>query len=351
MKDKNILFIGPYSKKPKGGVAFVLHEYEKLYPNSYFVASTISKNSLTKLYGFTFGVIELIFLLLTKKEIHIVHIHGASYNSFTRKNIIFKISKWFNKKTIYHVHGAEYQLFFEKSNNYKKRKIADLINNADCIISLSESWKNFFITNFTPKRVEVIPNIIGTPSNISINKSNKGPVNFQFLGYIDKRKGVWLLLETLKEHRIDLQGKAIFNIAGNGEVDKLQRIINQYQLKEIVHFIGWVSNEEKIKRLQEADVYILPSYNEGLPISILEAMSYSLPIISTYVGGIPEVVIDKLNGLLIEPGNSNQLLCAIEVMVKNKKFRKTAGSESYKRVQPFFPKMVKKELDKLYNGL
>tara|TARA_R110000868_G_scaffold177409_6_gene415867 strand:- start:1426 stop:2493 length:1068 start_codon:yes stop_codon:yes gene_type:complete len=351
MTDKNIIFVGPYSKKPKGGVAFVLYEYKKLYPNSYFVASTISKNLITKLYGSAIGIIKILLLLATQKEIEIVHIHGASYNSFTRKNIIYKISKWFKKKTIYHIHGAEYQLFYEKANNSTKHKIANFINNTDCLVCLSESWKTFFIKNFNPRRIEILPNIMATPTDLTKAKFKKTPIVFQFLGFIDERKGVWLLLETLKDHRYELQGKAIFNIGGNGETQKLKNLIKKYELEEIVNFNGWVSGKDKQQLFHDADIYLLPSYNEGLPISILEAMSYSLPILSTKVGGIPEVVSSE-NGILITPGSKEELWSALNYYLGlNPEQLSAMGKNSFKKVTPYLPAQVHKRLNKLYNSL
>ena len=351
MENKNILFIGPYSKKPKGGVAFVLFEYKKLYPNSFFIASTISKNSITKIYGFIFGILRLFYLLTTKKKLKLVHIHGSSYKSFVRKIIIHNLCKAFKRKTIYHIHGSEYQLFYEQSGNFMKQKIAEFINNTDCLICLSESWKAFFLNNFNPKRIEIIPNIIANPIHSCNKIKDNSLIIFQFLGFIDERKGVWLLLETLKIHKNKIIGKAIFNIGGNGETQKLQRLIKEYELEEVVNFMGWVSGEDKQQCLQEADVYLLPSYNEGLPISILEAMSYSLPILSTSVGGIPEIVSSE-NGFLISPGSKIELWKGINYFIGLiSRKRNKLGQNSLKKVHPHFPKQVRTKLNQLYEQL
>ena len=82
----------------------------------------------------------------------------------------------------------------------------------------------------------------------------------------------------------------------------------------------------------DADIFILPSYNEGLPMSILEAMSYGLPVISTPVGGIPEIVKDGVNGYLIFPGDNEALAEKIELLAKNKELRLRMGQENYKLV-------------------
>lgn len=348
-----ILFVGPKFNPPIGGVAFVLSEYKKLYPRASFVTSMNPKNKSTKIFGFVFGLIHYVFLLTTHLKIQIIHIHGASYNSFKRKFLIYKIAKLFNKKVIYHIHGAEYQLFYERTNPKTKKQIQYFINNTDCLICLSESWKVFFKKEFNPKRIEIVPNIITNPeiSNQKQTDENFEILKFLFLGYIDKRKGAWLLLETLKKHKLELEGKALFYIGGNGETQKLQKLIEEYQLENIVKFIGWVSGEKKQEYLNKSDIYLLPSYNEGLPISILEAMSYSLPILSTSVGGIPEVVDDS-NGILIEPGNKNQLLEGILHFISQTKNERTImGMSSFNKVKAHLPSSVRIELANLYQTL
>ena len=147
-----------------------------------------------------------------------------------------------------------------------------------------------------------------------------------------------------------MDGKAIFYIGGNGETEKLVELINSYSLENIVEFIGWVSKDKKTEYFNKSDGYILPSYNEGLPISILEAMSYELPIISTNVGGIPEIV-DSNNGALIEPGNKKQLKEAIFFAINNPLEFRNRGKESAKRVSKHLPENVKNVLVNIYDYL
>lgn len=108
---------------------------------------------------------------------------------------------------------------------------------------------------------------------------------------------------------------------------------------------------EKTICLNWADVYILPSYNEGLPIGILESMSYSHPIISTTVGGIPEVLFDGVNGRLIHPGNIGEIADAINTYLENPALIEKHGKESFRIVQAFFPEQVFGHLIKIYKEL
>lgn len=349
--NKRVLFIGPYSRMPKGGVAFVLNEYRKLYPNDFFVASTKEGSKVSKIFGFSWGLIHYLFLLFSKPDIRIIHIHGSSYRSFKRKYIIFKIAKWFNKKVIYHIHGGAFHKFYSEATFGEKRQISSIINNADHIICLSNKWKDFFLRNFAPKNITIIPNIISKPIFEENKKQTTHITVFLFLGLIDQNKGIWFLLETLCEHRDELVNRAIFYIGGNGKTKCLEKAITEYGLYNVVKYIGWVSGEEKRRQLSNADVYVLPSYNEGMPISILEAMSYSLPILSTNVGGIPEIVSGE-NGIVIDPGNKEQLWKAIEYFIDaDEATLKKMGQMSRAKAKAHLPTEVRSVLSELYNTL
>lgn len=112
-----------------------------------------------------------------------------------------------------------------------------------------------------------------------------------------------------------------------------------------------MSGDKKIQIINEVDAFILPSYNEGLPISILEAMSYNLPIISTSVGGIPEILKNGYNGFLIRPGDKKALKNAILTLINNPSLRKEMGKHSQEMVQPFLPTTVEGQLRTLYKEL
>lgn len=348
-ESNHLLFIGPYSKKPMGGVAYVLNEYEKIFPNAYFITSTVTGNKIDKILAFVRGISRMIILCSLKSQISIIHIHGASFRSFNRKFFFFKIAKFYNKKVIYHIHGGAFHEFYNKASQIKKIQIKNMINNADHIICLSKNWEVFFRTNFTNPNISVIPNIISRPNNSITIKANSHITKFLFLGLIDYNKGVWFLLETLSEHINEISNKAVFYIGGNGQTDELEKKINEFGLNHVVKYLGWVSGEEKNMHLTQADVYVLPSYHEGLPISILEAMSYSLPVLSTAVGGIPEIVSEE-NGRLIKPGCKKQLWAAIEFFINiDTDLIKEMGSKSIEKVQFHMPEYVREKLLLLYN--
>lgn len=345
---KYILTIGCQCKNPKGGVARVLNSYNHFVFDEFnFIYSTKGKNKLYKMVLLLRTIVLLIFKCIFTK-VKIVHIHGSSYNSFYRKRILIYIAKGLNKKVIYHIHGAEFHLFY-KAN---KKKVEDTLKKVDAIISLSNSWKQFFEQEVGAKNVYVVHNI--TPHVPQISRSElckQRTIHIAFIGTLCKRKGVYDIIQTIANKREELAGKIFINLCGNGEVEKVEKMIKENNIADIVKCKGPVVSSEIAQILKESDIYLLPSYNEGLPISILEAMSYSLPIITTPVGGIPEVVKEGENGILITPGDKEGLFDAIMKLVQDEELREKMGEKSYQKVQPYFSESVSKKLETIYNEL
>lgn len=347
----SILTIGPDYRNHRGGIGAVLEVYSKYFENFKFLATYNVGSVLFKSFYFFYFLLLFFSRLVFDPSIRIVHIHGASRGSFARKFICFLFAKYvFKKKIIYHIHGAEYHLFYNESNRFVKRLVSNLIDNSDTIVCLSNAWKDFFKANFNPKRIVIVANVIDNPCITSENEEID-TVKFLFLGQIGKRKGIFDLLQVIIANREKYKGKVKIVIGGNGEIDRLHKTILEQGLTELVEFKGWVSNEEKIKCLQEANIYVLPSYNEGLPISVLEAMSYGKAIISSNVGGISEIVIPEKNGILVEPGNLDEIGKAIDYFIENPHKINTFGDESKKIAIKHLPYSVMPELTAIYTQL
>jgi len=348
---EKILTIGPDYRNHRGGIGAVIDIYSKYFGNFYFISTYKPGSALYKTYIFFVGLLKISYTLLRNRNIKIVHIHGSQNGSFYRKIICFTISKYlFRKKVIYHIHGSEYNLFFAKSKTMIKNLFRIFINNVDTLICLSEYWKLFFEVNFNTKKIEMLPNIIDYPY-IKDKNNDTEKIRFLFLGLIGNRKGIFDIIEVIKDNSDTFDNKIELIIGGNGEITKLQNLIEKYQIGNIVKFVGWVQNEIKIQYLHSSDVYILPSYNEGLPISILEAMSYGKPIISTDVGGIPEVVKNNENGFLINPGNLEQIEKSIKHFIENPQDIEKFGNNSAKLSEKYLPNSVLLQLENLYKEI
>ena len=342
---KRVLTLGVDYQPPKGGMAQVLYSYAHYVLSPfYFVRTTLIGNKISKflcllcaIWSFTvkcwFGGIQ------------IVHIHGASYISFWRKRIFILLAKLYGKKVIFHVHGGKFKDF--TASNHKA--VSQTMKKVDVVIALSEYWKEFFESDLHCSRVVVVPNIVPMPQQIAQGPTSK--IEAIFLGAINDNKGIFDLIDVIGEHQDILRPNFCLHIGGVGETKRLEAFISQKGIGDIALYEGWVDAEKKTRLLSQADFFILPSYIEALPISILEAMTYRLPILSTNVGGIPEIVTDGENGLLIEAGNKIALWQSLQQMIDDSEMRLSMGEKSFDRVQPHFPENVCASLENIYTSL
>jgi len=130
------------------------------------------------------------------------------------------------------------------------------------------------------------------------------------VGRLSSEKGVAVLLEAVVRLNERLGSVVELTIAGSGpEETELKKHAKMLGIEANVHFLGYIREDAELSRLyQNSDIFILPSYTEGVPKVILEAMANGLPVVATSVGGIPEILEDGLNGLLVPPGDA-QAIC------------------------------------------
>ena len=344
LEAKNVLTIGIDYRIVHGGVAAVENVYSTFYKPFNHVTTVVDNGKVVKLFIFFRAIFIFLVWMLFHNEIEIVHVHGASGLSFWRKSLFINMAKLFKKKIVLHMHGGGFADF---SKDHKK-SVRNTLDKCDAVIALSEYWKDFFEEEFDYHKVTVVKNVIAKPI---FSKQDRKQFTLLFLGLIGFNKGIYDLLDVIDTHQEEFRGDFILKVGGNGEVEKLQELIAKKGISDIVNYEGWVSGDKKADLLNGADVYVLPSYKEGLPISILEAMSYSLPVISTRVGGIPEIIINGKNGFLINPGDKEALYESIIKLKNSEELRIKMGELSKPIVQEHLPIYVESQLKQLYNSL
>lgn len=189
----------------------------------------------------------------------------------------------------------------------RKYKFAN--NNVDQNVFISyEGYNNFKAENNVSNMdtMTVFHNGIDDMPILDVAKVTDKKYNLCTTGTVCERKGQYLILEAMA--RLDVSKRKDFHLSiyGNGpDLANLQQYAKEHGLEDSVSLYGYVPNKEIHEKLSANNIYVLMSNNEGLPISIIEAMRAGLGIISTRISGIPEQV-DERNGVLIEP-NSEQL--------------------------------------------
>lgn len=277
----------------------------------------------------------------------VLHVHTASYASFFEKMLFVLTGKVFGAQAVLHVHGGAFEEFYESMPESGKAVIRLLLQVPDCVLTLSEEWARIFRRIAPGAEVRVLENGVALPlldaaSQKQLCSSDSGratdPFDILFLGRIEPEKGCWEIIEAAKKLEKSVPGQIKFHLYGEAASPA---VIESFTEKagngacKSVNFHGLVTGNEKHRALQEADLFILPSWAEGMPISVLEAMAYGLPVIATRVGALPELV-DAEGGILIEPKNSQQLAQAILTLYNQRELGKQMGQVNQAKVKEHY---------------
>lgn len=307
--DKKKVCMIVQNKMVKGGIAAVVSGYygsilEEKYQITY-VESYKDGGKLTKLIKGVQGYLKFAKVLMFEHP-DMVHIHSSFGPSFYRKLPFIYMASIAKVPIINHIHGADFDEFYLNASEKKKKKIKNTYNKCAAIIALSDEWKERLKMIVPESKIRVIENYSVINEKAFSERLNRNSNNtVLFLGELGRRKGCYdipKVIELVKKNIPNVK----FILAGAGSAEDEERIKNDIANKGLTDntvFPGWVRGQEKDKILREADVFFLPSYNEGMPMSILDAMGYGLPVVSTTVGGIPKIVHDGENGYCCEPGD------------------------------------------------
>lgn len=347
-----ILVIGPSITKSKGGMATMIEglKYSEILSNNdlEFYSSYIDGNFLVRLFYSFFSYFRFKFI---RKKYDIYHIHSASYGSLFRKSRYVYYLKRKRKKVILHIHGAEFMVFYNKLNDTKKNKVVSTLKKANVVVALSDGWKKTFEDAFG------LINCVSIPNGIDVKKYEMCQCNiidnrmsFISLGRLGERKGTYLLIDAVKSIIRDCPDIKVY-LAGDGEIDKAKEIIKRYGLENNIFVLGWLGLEEKKKYLSLVSTLILPSYNEGLPMAILEAMAAKKVIISTNVGAI-SCVVNSDNGFLIDSGDVKSLAHSIKTIYNNECDCNSKSENSYKKIMSEYDtRVIHRKIEELYKKI
>ncbi|MCP5283226.1 MAG: glycosyltransferase family 4 protein [Rhodoferax sp.] len=278
--------------------------------------------------------------LLLRRRVRLLHSHMAMRGSFWRKSIFNATARLFGVPVLAHLHGSEFRQFHAALPPWLQRRVAREFEACAEVLVLSTEWADF-VQGIAPRaHVRVLPNYVRMPAAVARTAASAtGGVTGLFLGVVGQRKGVFDLLPALAQ-ALRLAPGLRLRIGGNGDVDAARARARELGVGDQVEFLGWVSGEAKAQALAAAQFYVLPSHNEGLPMSLLEAMAHGLPVISTRVGGIPGLVRDGTDGLLVTAGDVTALAAALARMATDATWRHAAGQAARARVQQDFSDVV-----------
>lgn len=350
-----VVYIGP-TLRADGGIATVLRSYRDMLPAFRHIATNSRFGPLGSAVKMAALMVRLPLMKLAGGT-DILHIHGATGKSWMRKSLIIRWGAFLGFKTVYHSHGGS---MAEYSQRYGREKMGRTLRRCAAIATLSHYWRHFFSETFGHPNVAVINNVVERPADEELHTaaprrmlpSENAPLRLLFLGAINEKKGIFDLVETIAAHAGDWRGRVILEVGGDGPMmTQLREMLKQRGIDEMIRLHGWISGSDKENLFKQCDAIVLPSYIEGMPISILEGMARAMPVIASNVGGIPEIVTDGVNGFIFAPGDTHALASAINAYLSTDGLLARHGAESLLRAEPFLPEAVIASLASLYRSL
>ncbi len=338
---------------PMGGIATF---YESLLQSSLprrvqlrFVESSSQKRPLSKSGSWSF-----LNLMAAAKDCGrfartvichrpaVAHIATAFGLSFVKHSVFVVIGRLFGRRVLLHPHCSLASLYLRQPRLWRWyfRQVVRLTNG---IIVLSSEWDQ--LSTIVPgSRIYHLPNGIDQGAYREIGRQrasfdgSKPTLRVLYLGYLGEAKGSFDLVHAA--HRLADQNNVVFDLIGDeltpGELMRLKRLVSDLRLDERVRIRSAVEKQDKLEQLRLADVFVYPSYHEGMPMAVIEAMASALPIVATRVGGLPDLVTDSVNGFLVEAGNPAELAGAIHRLAVDPDLRSGMSTRSYQIAKESF---------------
>jgi glycosyltransferase involved in cell wall biosynthesis len=347
--DVEVMIIGP-SRSGAGGVNRYISgqcEYlpDRIRTRVYSVA--VPPGTGRKRFALALLIaLKQMLLFPFRRPPDVVHVHSAQWNSFYQASwYVFFVALAWRCPIVLHIHGSSFDEFLEVDSRPIQLLQSAVFRASDVVVALSDSWADVLESHVDPEKVTVLHNAVDASEyDPSFSAS---PVRMAYVSRHIERKGIREFVDAVDQ--LDGEVPVEITIASRGPLSHL--VEDLAESHPGVEYVGYVSEERKREILDESSVYVLPTYAEGVPIAILEAMAGGNAVVSTGVGGIPSVV-DEENGVLVEPGDADALADALRSLLRDPDRIRSMGEESRRRVVAAHSwESVTEDLEALYDSL
>ena len=275
----------------------------------------------------------------------LVHIHTCSWFTFWRNGVDVVLARLLGRRVVLHIHGGQFRSFLYSLTPIRAWLARRLLGRCERVIVLGEGWKALLDQWTDPRRVVVVPNGVAVPSLPVDSGCREEPFRIICLANYDPAKGQADLLRAVaqlqqrsstqtdqRQLQVELPGYE----TAPGQRQALLDLASQLGIADQIRIPGLVTGAAKEAQLRAADCFCLPSYDEGLPMSMLEAMALALPVVVTRVGAIPEAVRDGVEGNLFEPGDVAALAHHLQSLRDDPALARAIGRAGRARVEQDF---------------
>ena len=277
---------------------------------------------------FTTAMVKLAYLWSTGR-LGLVHINLSVRGSTFRKCIVSAFARWARVPAIIHLHSGRFPEFYRGLPRWAQSMVRRMFDHAACVIVPGKIWQDFLIEELGVRRdsITVMPNAVASPTRPSVSALN-AQCHIVMLGRMGPPKGLPELMEALASPEMrDLPWR--ITMAGDGDADTYRADAIARGIADKVSIVGWLDGDEVAALLATADILVLPSRSENLPVSIIEALSYGVAVVTTPVGAIPEIVQNEVSALLVPVQSPAALASALARLITDPAFRRRIGEAGH----------------------
>ena len=326
-----VLMVGP-DRSVHGGVSGMVNNYFDAGLNRKvdlcYIGTMVDGSKYRKLWQ---AVRAYVQFLVKLPQYDIVHVNMASDSSYYRKSIFIRTAKACRRKVVIHQHGGSFQEFYQQELSEKGRRSArKVLSMGDAFLVLGTEWKNFFGALIGEERITVLPNAGQIPEK---SEKQYGSHKILFLGRLCKAKGIGELLDAVGQLREKYPDLHLY-LAGVWEEEELRAQVRT--LEGCVTQPGWIGGRQKHHYLSDFYIFVLPSFFEGQPVSVLEAMANACGIVASEVGDIPDMIVDKETGFLSRPQDTGSLVEKLDKLLADPALCRLLGENARRKAETDF---------------
>ena len=272
----------------------------------------------------------LLMIAVLSRQRPLVHVHVAGRGSTIRKIVLVHFARLLRLPVVLHLHDYDYRDSLHRFPKIIQVAAASMFKRSNQIVVLGPADRELVRTvlGVADERITVMPNAVPAAVQRTHGAESHRLVQLLFLGNPSRRKGIHDLIAALSTEPLRSLGWRLIVAGGGNEIDTFRAMSRAAGLDDRISFLGWVDRPRATNLLNAADILVLPSYAEGMAMSVLEGMSYGLCIVCTPVGSLKDVIDDEITGLLVRPGEVAALATALGRAVKDAALRARLGSKA-----------------------
>lgn len=253
-----------------------------------------------------------------------VHVNMAERLSLLRKSVVIVASRALGLPVVLHLHAAQLHHFYRELPRPLQALTRWIFSLPSTCIVLGTVARRFVMEELhvPGERVEIVINGVPEPALPRRRTSANGVQKILFVGNLSERKGVSDLLHALAQPDFGTDHIQV-SIAGGGDVESYRKKLQALGLASFVRLEGWSDQSQVAHLMASADVLVLPSYDEGLPLVILEALANGVAVLCSPVGEIPASLTDGVNAVFVKPGDVKGIAAGLREILRDTELRET----------------------------